>query len=57
MAQFVFGPAPQVKIGRQGLTHGTGGALPPLPPCYAFRVDYDGKYITDPSGNYEVEPV
>lgn len=25
MAQFVFGPTPQVKIGRQGLSHGTGG--------------------------------
>lgn len=28
MAQFVFGPAPQVTIGRQGLTYGTGGGPP-----------------------------
>jgi hypothetical protein len=33
-----------------------GGALVP-PFGFRYRVDYDGKYITDPSGNYEVEPV
>lgn len=55
MAQFVFGPTPLLKVGRQGLTHGTGGVSAPA--GFILLVDPDGAYLIDADGAYLMEPV